>query len=391
MRGEGQDSMEEGSVTGEQRAWPQRDLLGRLTGPGPKRILALDGGGIRGVITLGLLERLESVLRNLHGDPELRLADYFDLIGGTSTGAIIAAGLAVGMTTSEVGIAYRELGASVFSRHKMKVWQSLLDESPLRAGLKTYFGETSLGDPDIRTGLCIVAKRADTNSTWPLHNHPNGKFYGENRSLLLREVVRASAAAPFFFVPEKLDIGGGVRGMFVDGAVSLSDNPAWLLFSVATLKGYSFRWSTGADRLLLVSVGTGYWPWEADVRQQKGSKSWDWILNVPRMMMKDASEQTELLLQYLSRSPTARQLDEEVGTLDEDILTGEPALSYLRYNVSLDQATLERLGLKKLANKLGDIQDMASTKSIDALTQIGRSAAGQIDPGHFPAAFNIAR
>jgi len=370
---------------------PQVDLLGRLTGSGPKRILALDGGGIRGVITLGLLERLESVLQNLHGNPDLRLADYFDLIGGTSTGAIIAAGLSVGMSTAEVGAAYLKLGASILSRRKMKVWQSILDENPLREGLKSYLGEIRMGDPDIRTGLCIVAKRADTNSTWPLHNHPTGKFYGENRSLLLREVVRASAAAPFYFVPEKLDIGGGVRGLFVDGAVSLSDNPAWLLFSVATLKGYSFRWPTGADRLLLVSVGTGTWPWEDDRRQRKDKRSWDWILSVPQMMMKDASEQTELLLQYLSRSPTARHIDEEVGTLDEDMLTGEPALSYLRYNVSLDRATLERLGLKRLVNKLGDIQDMASTKSVDALTQIGQASAGQIDPGHFPASFNITR
>ena len=370
---------------------PQVDLLGRLTGSGPKRILALDGGGIRGVITLGLLERLESVLRDLHGNPDLRLADYFDLIGGTSTGAIIAAGLSVGMSTAEVGAAYLKLGASILSRRKMKVWQSILDENPLREGLKSYLGEIRMGDPDIRTGLCIVAKRADTNSTWPLHNHPTGKFYGENRSLLLREVVRASAAAPFYFVPEKLDIGGGVRGLFVDGAVSLSDNPAWLLFSVATLKGYSFRWPTGADRLLLVSVGTGTWPWEDDRRQRKDKRSWDWILSVPQMMMKDASEQTELLLQYLSRSPTARHIDEEVGSLDEDILTGEPALSYLRYNVSLDQATLERLGLKRLVNKLGDIQDMASTKSVDALTQIGRASAGQIDPAHFPAVFNITQ
>jgi len=365
------------------------DLIGRLTGSGPKRILALDGGGIRGVITLCLLERLEEVLRKVNRNPDLRLADYFDLIGGTSTGAIIAAGLSIGMTTAEMGAAYRELGASILSRRKVKVWQSLLDENPLRDGLHRYFGKIKMGDPDIRTGLCIVAKRADTNSTWPIHNHPDGKFYGENRSLLLREVVRASAAAPFFFVPEKLDIGGGNRGLFVDGAISLSDNPAWLLFSVATLKGYSFRWSTGADRLLLVSVGTGSWPWETDLRQRKNKKSWDWILSVPQMMMKDASEQTELLLQYLSRSPTARHIDGEVGSLDEDLLTGEPALSYLRYNVSLDKATLERLGLKNLEDRLGDIQNMASTKSVDALTRIGTASAKQICPDHFPAVFNL--
>jgi len=67
--------------------------------PGPKRILALDGGGLRGIATLGYLKRIETLLADRHdaGD-SFRLCHYFDLIAGTSTGAIIAAGLAIGMT-----------------------------------------------------------------------------------------------------------------------------------------------------------------------------------------------------------------------------------------------------------------------------------------------------
>lgn len=57
------------------------NLLKKLTPNGPKRILALDGGGIRGVLSLGFLERVEDMLRRRHGNPGLRLADYFDLIG----------------------------------------------------------------------------------------------------------------------------------------------------------------------------------------------------------------------------------------------------------------------------------------------------------------------
>src|ERR1700749_1361288 len=64
---------------------------------GPKHILALDGGGIRGVLTLEYLEVIEALLRQRRKDPNLLLSDYFDLIGGTSTGSIIAAGLACGM------------------------------------------------------------------------------------------------------------------------------------------------------------------------------------------------------------------------------------------------------------------------------------------------------
>ena len=69
---------------------------------GPKRILALDGGGIRGVLTLEYLEVIEALLRQLRNDPNLLLSDYFDLIGGTSTGSIIAAGLACGMSVKDI-------------------------------------------------------------------------------------------------------------------------------------------------------------------------------------------------------------------------------------------------------------------------------------------------
>jgi predicted acylesterase/phospholipase RssA len=77
-------------------------LLDRLQSPGSKRILALDGGGIRGALTVGFLKRIEHVLRERHGRPDMALADYFDLIGGTSTGAIIATALAIGMTSDQV-------------------------------------------------------------------------------------------------------------------------------------------------------------------------------------------------------------------------------------------------------------------------------------------------
>lgn len=64
-------------------------LLEKLHRPGPKRILALDGGGIRGVLTLGFLEKMEEILRKQHNNPDLLLCDYFDLIGGTSTGPLL--------------------------------------------------------------------------------------------------------------------------------------------------------------------------------------------------------------------------------------------------------------------------------------------------------------
>src|SRR5947208_16244081 len=82
---------------------------------GPKRILALDGGGLRGILTLGILKRIEDELRRRHGNDEaFRLSDYFDLIAGTSTGAIIAATLAIGWSVDQLAKNYFQLGSRVF-------------------------------------------------------------------------------------------------------------------------------------------------------------------------------------------------------------------------------------------------------------------------------------
>jgi len=78
---------------------------------GPYRLLALDGGGIRGLITLAILVRLEEMLANaLGGGDDFRLCNFFECIGGTSTGAIIATGLARGMSAKDLLSFYREFG-----------------------------------------------------------------------------------------------------------------------------------------------------------------------------------------------------------------------------------------------------------------------------------------
>ncbi|HEY2919393.1 MAG TPA: patatin-like phospholipase family protein, partial [Candidatus Binatia bacterium] len=77
----------------------------------PKRILALDGGGLRGILTLSYLAEIESILSDRHGgEKNFRLSHYFDLIAGTSTGAIIAAALARGMSVSDIAEKYLDLG-----------------------------------------------------------------------------------------------------------------------------------------------------------------------------------------------------------------------------------------------------------------------------------------
>src|SRR5207247_123895 len=74
-----------------------------LFAPGPKRILALDGGGVKGIITIAFLEKIEQVLKVRSGrGNDFRLSDYFDLVGGTSVGSLLATLIALGYPVSEI-------------------------------------------------------------------------------------------------------------------------------------------------------------------------------------------------------------------------------------------------------------------------------------------------
>src|SRR6185312_3247852 len=105
-----------------------------LFGDGPKRLLAMDGGGIRGAVSLGYLSRIEAILRErAGGDPDFRLCDYFDLIGGTSTGSIIATLLALGHSVAEIEESYKQLADEVFSENffRLGVFGAKFPKDPL--------------------------------------------------------------------------------------------------------------------------------------------------------------------------------------------------------------------------------------------------------------------
>lgn len=363
----------------------------RLTAPGPKRILALDGGGVRGIISLQFLARIEAELRRRTGRPDYRLCEYFDLVGGTSTGSIIAGAVAIGMEVSEILDLYLHAGKRVFSRRRFKFWQSLYDVKPLEEILEAHVGDIRLGDDAIRTGICIVTKRADTNSTWPLLNHPDGTYYEANRHVRLRDAVRASAAAPVFYRPAKVEFQEGREGVFVDGAVSMANNPALLLLFVATLRGFPFRWPLGEDEILLLSIGTGVWQQRTDALAMARESAFKWLAYLPGMLMADASAQAELLLQSFSRSPTPWPIDAEIGDLSDELWLGRALLHYVRYNVRLEADELGALQLGDLVGKLDALRGLAGSAVVDEHARIGAAAAARrFDPAHLPAAFDPA-
>ncbi len=319
-----------------------------------KRILSIDGGGIRGCLTFGYLQKIEGIVRERLDNPEAVLSDYFDLIGGTSTGGLIAAQLALGFDVATVRKNYEVMGPIVFS--KPAHWAKYLPlfgsfrnklytkwaVQPLEQQIKSVISDKiTLGSANIKTGLCIITKRADNFSTWPFINHPDGKFFADNADIPLWKILRASSAAPTFFYPMELDVGLPTKpdlGMFIDGGVSMANNPAMQLFLVATLSGFPYRWPAGEDQLSIVSIGTGSWKRRLEKKSLRKPGNLFWANQVPEMLMQDAGDNVELMMQYLSNSPTNRYSNVEVQDLSNDVLMGKPAFAYTRYNAEIETA-----------------------------------------------------
>jgi len=384
-------------------SYPIRTRNQHFQAPGPKRILALDGGGLKGILTLGFLDRIEQVLRKRHGDsPDFRLSHYFDLIAGTSTGAIIAAALGMGMTVEEITALYLKLGRGVFKKSFFRrgLIRARYDDERLKKELKDTFGpDTTLGGDALETGVLIVTKRMDTGSPWPLGNNPKGQFFRapadaewiSNADFPLWKVVRASTAAPSFFDPERIIISRkkGKKaqiGEFVDGGVSPFNNPALQAFMYATLSGYRVGWDTGAEKMLLVSVGTGM----DDPAVESSWAAAGGAVKSLMALMDDCANLVETLMQWMGTSATARYLDTEVRDLSRDQLGGGPLFTYLRFDLPLTRAGIDPLrpGLK--SNVIRSLSEMDNPENLDLLRELGEKAGiQQVQPRLFPKTFDL--
>lgn len=370
--------------------------------PGPKRILAIDGGGLRGILSLQMLAQIEAILRERHGD-NFRLNHYFDMIAGTSTGSIIAASLALGMTVADVTEKYNALGHQVFKKSFFRKGfiRARYKKSKLVSALKETFGEeTVMGSENIKTGLLVMTKRIDTGSPWPITNNPKGKYFSvdpnsgtiSNRNYPLWQVVRASTAAPAFFVGETIEIKKqdgkkSVVGTFVDGGVSPFNNPALQAFMYATLKGHRVNWPTGLDKILLVSLGTGSREPEVETTFFDAGNAIKALVS----MMDDCNALVQTMLQWMSSGPNAVTIGRVLGNLENDLIAGQPLFRYLRYNVELsDKYLSNELGLQFGGKQLKSLCKMDVPANMPALEKIGIVASEKmIKKEHFPSRFDL--
>jgi hypothetical protein len=371
-------------------------LAHRLKEQGPKRLLALDGGGIRGLITLGYLARIEELLRKRSDREDFVLADYFDLIGGTSTGAIIATLLAMGYPVSRILELYRAVGHDAFQPRKSwmgpvgRVLKARFEQAPLEKLLKQFLRDETLASEELRSGLMIVAKRADTGSVWSLVNLPDQMFYEMNKNLRLWEVVRSSTAAPTYFDPQYIeDVGAGEAAVFVDGGVSMHNNPALQLLLVATLEGFGLKWPLGEQNLLLCSVGTGSFFRLPSREKLREFNNLQWAGLLIGQLMNDASELNQTVLQWLADCPNARTIDLQIGTLANDRPGSSKLFRYLRYDIPLLRKALADVGLEYEEHRVPQLWEMSDVRNVEDLEKIGsHAAAGAVQEDHFPPAFD---
>ncbi|MGQ0636937.1 MAG: patatin-like phospholipase family protein [Planctomycetaceae bacterium] len=372
-----------------------------LSRTGPRRLLALDGGGIRGVITLQVLHRVETILRELTHNPRLVLADYFDYIAGTSIGAVIAACLALGKSIDEMREFYLSAGRDMFTAAGLtQRWRHKFTPEHLAASLKQAIGpDTKLGSPELRTLLMMVLRNATTDSPWPVSSNPRAMFNdrsrpGCNLELPLWQLVRASTAAPTFFPPEVIELEGRPI-VFVDGAITTYNNPAFQLFLMATAAPYRLGWATGEDELLLVSVGTGKASGaNAGLRPDQMNLLYH-ATSVPAALMEAASNQQDFLCRTFGRCLSGGPIDLEIG----DLLDGAGAqaraaafrtpagdvpklFTYVRYNADLSHEGLSGIGLEQLDPH--QIHRIDCPENIPALEQVGqRVARRDVEPAVF--------
>lgn len=401
----------------------------KLAKSGPRKLLALDGGGIRGLITIEILEKIESIAREQSGKPSLVLADYFDYIAGTSTGAVIGTLLALGKPVDEIRRIYLDCGRMMFDKNTIMgrlekltkdvphgaSWLRALDigvdyakrlvdkeayakypDKPLADKLQELVGgdDTKLGTDKLKTLLLLVLSNVTTDSPWPLSNNPRAKYNkpehpASNARFPLWQVVRASTAAPTYFPPEEIK-SGGATFVFVDGGVTSYNNPSFQLFLQATLEPYGVMWQVGEKNMLLVSVGTGLHP-----NAQQGLRSTDLhaakaISTATESLFNAAMYQQDQLCRIFGRCLGGEVLDREIGDLIGT--TKGPAdpsrlFTYVRYNATLTREGLDSLGLADIDPK--DVESLDSVEHMDELQKVGAAVAERkVKAEHF-AGFGV--
>ena len=205
-----------------------------------KRILAIDGGGIKGVFPASFLATIEDTI----GD---NIANYFDLIVGTSTGGIIALGLGLRLSAKEILAFYEESGPLIFGGNRLLRWLRCLsttkyNRDPLKKALKDRFGDKKLGDSTKR--LVIPCLNIETGEVYVYKTAHHPRLVRDYKEKAV-EVALATAAAPTYFPPHRSPTGIPL----VDGGIWANNPVCVAVVEAITLLDWS------RDSLKVLSIG----------------------------------------------------------------------------------------------------------------------------------------
>ena len=258
------------------------------------RILSIDGGGIRGIFPAAFLAGLER--RWLGADS---ISSYFDLIAGTSTGGIVALGLASGHTAAEICRLYVERGPEIFPpipdnwfgdlrrdwRRIFQLFKVRYDRESLVRILRELFGTRTFGET--RTRLCIPSFDGRYGEPY-IFKTPHHPDYRLDRHESMVKVAAATAAAPTYYAPVE---DGGYR--FIDGGV-WANNPV-----MVALVDVLSCFDVPRERIRILSLGCGSRPYTVGKVKAKmgGAFAWhDIMYAAMRLQSHNAMGQAGLLI-----------------------------------------------------------------------------------------------
>ncbi len=278
-----------------------------------KRILSIDGGGIRGIIPGMILVALEEKIQRATNNPNAYLTDYFDFFAGTSTGGIL---LSILLCPSDENPKKQKYSArqalDVYLKHGVEIFNAkpwrrflgkfglvseLYDASVLEKVLYGYFGDKKLSEllrPCIITAYDIELRKNH------LFRQQKAISHGDSRDFLIRDVCRATSAAPTYFAVAEIFSLAHTRYPLVDGGV-FAHNPALsaLLELIKTYKTYRI------DDIWILSLGTGLSKISYNYEDFKKKKAISIGPALVDIMSSSSAESTNYFLEQLFRSVKA--------------------------------------------------------------------------------------
>jgi hypothetical protein len=341
-----------------------------------RRIVSCDGGGIRGILTLQILRRVEALLREEHRRDSLVLADVVDLFAGTSTGAIIATCLAWGFSVDQIEALYLEHGAAMFTRESWyRRLRSKYRSDSIAKALQEFLIEDDgspalLGTAKLRSQLVVVMRNASTGSPWPVSNNPNAKYNAIdhpacNLKFPLWQLLRASTAAPTYFSPQEIGFESESH-LFVDGGISPFNNPTLIAVLMATLPQYRLSWAASRDELHVLSVGTGSTRRRLPSKQAAQVDVLDQLAFTIPALMGAVSVEQDMLCRILGDCVHGEKIDSEIEYLKEPTLLSadEQKFTYVRYDVDLESDAGHHMTAAQ--SRLDNLESIPLLKSVGA-------------------------